>query len=181
MARNMKMVRTMAAVVALLCVATGAPARGRGEASGQPASAPEEPQAHVESRPSEDGPVEIMIIARGNNASGARRYAWYAIEDRTELDAAIGTTVLRLTDAARTAAYERLDTGGTLVLVALGERPTGGYAIAPISAVTTPQGTRITIREQRPARGAIVTQAFTYPWLLLAATPGPLVAVELAE
>ncbi len=50
------------------------------------------------------------------------------------------------------------------VIVSLGEKPTGGYAIA-ITKVTL-RGSILTVQAQvtEPGRGAMVTQAFTHPF-----------------
>lgn len=53
------------------------------------------------------------------------------------------------------------------VFIALGARPTGGYSVS-IKSVTEHHG-RITVAysEQKPEKGAMVTQAFTYPWIAI--------------
>ena len=50
-----------------------------------------------------------------------------------------------------------------LVVVALGERPTGGYGILVDSAVATPGRLEIWIRTIGPGPGCFVTQALTQP------------------
>lgn len=57
-------------------------------------------------------------------------------------------------------------------LVLLGERPTGGYAVA-VDEVLGASG-RYVVRavEDEPDPGAIVTQALTYPWVAVAVERG---------
>jgi len=58
--------------------------------------------------------------------------------------------------------------GYTYLLVALGERPTGGYAVE-IERVAEPYpgGCRVWYRTRSPKPGEFVTQAFTYPYALV--------------
>jgi protease stability complex PrcB-like protein len=53
---------------------------------------------------------------------------------------------------------------GTYLAVYWGERPTGGYSLAVDSARL--EGDRVTVRLvlEEPPRGAVVTQALTYPY-----------------
>ena len=53
---------------------------------------------------------------------------------------------------------------GTYLAVYWGERPTGGYSLAVESARL--EGERVTVRLllEEPPRGAVVTQALTYPY-----------------
>ncbi len=141
---------------------------------------PEEVTAtHSDESASEE--IAVAVIGRGNNASTARRSSWYGIEDRRQLEAALGATGARMSDAARSDAEARLDAGDMLALVVLGERPTGGYSIVPVFAVSTDDGVHITVREQRPSPGIVVTQALTYPWVLLAVPSVPIVGIEFLE
>ncbi|HBL50580.1 MAG TPA: hypothetical protein DDZ65_10095 [Firmicutes bacterium] len=53
------------------------------------------------------------------------------------------------------------------IFIALGPRPTGGYSVA-IKSVTERQGVvTVVYGEQKPEKGAMVTQAFTYPWIVI--------------
>jgi hypothetical protein len=50
-----------------------------------------------------------------------------------------------------------------LIVVALGERPTGGYGIVVDSAETRPDGLFVTVRTIAPGKGCMLTQALTQP------------------
>jgi len=53
------------------------------------------------------------------------------------------------------------------VFIALGARSTGGYSVA-IKSVTEHNGiVTVVYKEQKPEKGAMVTQAFTYPWIVI--------------
>lgn len=53
------------------------------------------------------------------------------------------------------------------VFIALGARSTGGYSVI-IKSVIERQGiVTVVYSEQRPEKGAMVTQAFTYPWIVI--------------
>lgn len=53
------------------------------------------------------------------------------------------------------------------VFIALGARSTGGYSVV-IKSVTERQGlVTVVYSEQKPEKGAMVTQAFTYPWIVI--------------
>ena len=53
---------------------------------------------------------------------------------------------------------------GTYLAVYWGEKPTGGYSLAVGSARIEGDRVRVRIVLEKPPRGAIVTQAFTYPY-----------------
>lgn len=53
------------------------------------------------------------------------------------------------------------------VFIALGARSTGGYSVV-IKSVTECQGlVTVVYSEQKPEKSAMVTQAFTYPWIVI--------------
>jgi hypothetical protein len=53
------------------------------------------------------------------------------------------------------------------VFIAIGARPTGGYSVV-IKSVTECNGiVTVVYGEQKPEKGAMVTQAFTYPWIII--------------
>jgi len=67
----------------------------------------------------------------------------------------------------------------TYVAISLGERPTGGYLAVLERVEQQADGTWvITVREQKPAAGAMKTQVITYPTLVVA-LPGKTDAVQV--
>ncbi len=50
----------------------------------------------------------------------------------------------------------------------LGERPTGGYQIKPVEVRLEESRLRIRYKEEKPSPSTMVSQAFSYPALLLA-------------
>ncbi len=78
-------------------------------------------------------------------------------------------------DSARSVAGVRFLTMGpvTYVLVALGEKPTGGYAVAIRKAVrVTEQCARIFVEIRTPGPGDLVAQVITYPFDVAAVDSG---------
>ena len=58
--------------------------------------------------------------------------------------------------------------GQTGVAVYLGHRPTGGYGVEFVSIGVLPDGAyHLFVREIVPGPEEIVTQALTYPWMIL--------------
>jgi hypothetical protein len=60
----------------------------------------------------------------------------------------------------------------TVVLILLGQRPTGGYGVAVTSIDTGTEPVEITVEVTSPAADAMVTQALTSPYLIIG-IPGP--------
>ena len=61
----------------------------------------------------------------------------------------------------------------TAVYLQVGTRPTGGYRLALASVQRSESEVRIDVEERRPERDAIVTQALTYPAILLIVSDPP--------
>lgn len=59
--------------------------------------------------------------------------------------------------------YVENSNGKVIVTVAMGERGTGGYGISVAKVSIIDGGAQIYVEETSPSKGAIVTQAFTYP------------------
>jgi hypothetical protein len=57
--------------------------------------------------------------------------------------------------------------GSQYLYIGLGRRPTGGYGIAIQDIKRENEGLIITYKEIKPAEGAMVTQAITYPWIVI--------------
>lgn len=53
------------------------------------------------------------------------------------------------------------------VLIALGERPTAGYQVAVDAVRETSGRVQVEYREVAPAKGAMVAQVLTYPWIAI--------------
>ncbi|NMT65478.1 protease complex subunit PrcB family protein [Marinobacter orientalis] len=58
-----------------------------------------------------------------------------------------------------------------LVLVGLGQRPTGGYGLTLESAEIIDDVLELTLNARKPAQDAMVTQALTTPCAIIAITP----------
>jgi hypothetical protein len=55
------------------------------------------------------------------------------------------------------------------IVIGLGQRPTGGYSLALKQIERTPDGVlKVKVAEQKPAAGALTTQAITYPTIVIA-------------
>lgn len=54
------------------------------------------------------------------------------------------------------------------IAVYLGERPTGGYRIKPVDISLEKSRLRVRYKEEKPTSAFMVSQAFSYPALLLA-------------
>ncbi len=56
----------------------------------------------------------------------------------------------------------------TLVVIAVGTRPTGGYEVGIPEVFLEDQGLVVEYYERTPEPGTMVTQAFTYPYIMIA-------------
>ena len=56
----------------------------------------------------------------------------------------------------------------SVVFLMLGMRSTGGYAVVPEAVTVKGDGVTVTAQTQSPARGDIVTQAFSAPYAVIA-------------
>lgn len=54
----------------------------------------------------------------------------------------------------------------TIIIIALGTRPTGGYSVEVPAVYETESHLVVEYREIKPDPGDMVTQALTYPYLL---------------
>ena len=69
----------------------------------------------------------------------------------------------------------------------LGKRPTGGYKITPVSVSLEKSRLSVKYREEHPATASLVSQAFSYPALLITVekrllpTGDPLVVLRRKE
>ncbi|MDQ7793791.1 MAG: protease complex subunit PrcB family protein [bacterium] len=80
-----------------------------------------------------------------------------------------GETIQTWADALRPleGVYVRDDGGFRYVLVAMGERPTGGYRVDLNDAMEAEDYVLLEVVYRAPGPGDMVTQALTYPYLLL--------------
>ncbi|MDK2013767.1 MULTISPECIES: protease complex subunit PrcB family protein [unclassified Deinococcus] len=71
-------------------------------------------------------------------------------------------------------------TGRTLIGVFLGQRPTGGYGVQVVSAISS--GTQLTLRIRltAPVPGAILAQVITSPWAIVS-VPGSYTTVTVID
>ncbi len=53
------------------------------------------------------------------------------------------------------------------IILNMGEKPTGGYAIGVENVVETPENIVITVKETNPDPEAMVTQGITYPYCVV--------------
>ncbi len=60
-----------------------------------------------------------------------------------------------------------------MVAVFAGERPTGGYQLHLERVIRTPSSISLHIRESKPDPGDMVTQALTYPSLIMVVHDAP--------
>lgn len=105
--------------------------------------------------------TQPLAEARGSYSFGLdRRTAW--TEDAERLQSLLqGAAVAQEPGRALLQAFRK----GEHVAVAawLGERPTGGFWIDFVSAVSDGSAITVTLREERPSRDTFVTQALTTP------------------
>lgn len=91
-------------------------------------------------------------------------------EDRTvnyEILKAVPETMKSTVESLKKSRGYYYDRQEKVLVVFMGERSTGGYAIA-LSDIEDRDGTlMVKVREKSPKPGDIVTQAFTYPLLLI--------------
>ncbi|MCL6580755.1 MAG: protease complex subunit PrcB family protein [Firmicutes bacterium] len=66
--------------------------------------------------------------------------------------------------AAEAGAWVRKFDGWRMVLVTMGEKPTGGYAVEVVTAARSAGGWVIDVRFVSPKPGDVVTQVLTYPY-----------------
>lgn len=71
--------------------------------------------------------------------------------------------------------------GRQWVLIALGQRRTGGYSVEVVDVVALQDRIRVTYREHKPAPDTLTTQVITYPYTLIeVASSLPVEAVALS-
>ena len=70
--------------------------------------------------------------------------------------------------------------GGTVVGVFMGQRPTGGYGIKVVSASASGGVLTLVVQVRSPGPGSITTQAITSPWTIVR-VPGTYTQVNLVD
>ena len=74
--------------------------------------------------------------------------------------------------------FQEVFDGRTYVLVAWGEKPTGGYAVEVTDVTVDGETLHLAVALSEPASDATVTQALTYPHALVAVTPGRIYQIQ---
>lgn len=110
-----------------------------------------------------EGPAEVRVVASGSNAamSPAARVAILASNEaafRTEWARVVGTAELPAVD---------FETESVVFLLA-GQRNTGGYAIEAVSATVEGEMLVVDATVRSPGARAIVTDALTSPYAVVA-------------
>jgi hypothetical protein len=108
-----------------------------------------EPSAENTSEAARD--LRVERITSGAPGQGPDRPRVIIASSATALSRATGA---RVPDSGK----------GTYLAVYWGERPTGGYSLAVRSARLEGEGVIVGLALEEPPRGAVVTQALTYPY-----------------
>ena len=117
------------------------------------------------------GPIlPVRTIASGGGAGTGSAPAVWLARSAEDLAAAMRARVpgfaLPPEPAQPAVDYAR----EVVVGVALGERRTGGFAVEIVGATRRGATLEVTVRETKPAPGAMTMQVLTYPWTLAAVT-----------
>ncbi|MBI3892767.1 MAG: protease complex subunit PrcB family protein [Candidatus Wallbacteria bacterium] len=116
--------------------------------------------------------LEFEVVRAGPNAFGRQGPAETVIHTKLEWEEVWKS--IASTSVPRPPAPE-IDFGKrTLVAVFMGEKPTGGYRIEVRSVRRSPDGKKLLVDvvEKQPAKGAILTQAFTSPYQVIGVAAG---------
>lgn len=104
-------------------------------------------------------------LARGNQASGVREARFVLAQDR---DALIGVwSAAHSSVLQQPAMPEFFPERETLIAIFLGQRPTGGYAVAVRDVVEERGELYVDVDLTVPGRDALTTQVITSPWTIV--------------
>ncbi|TCS95017.1 protease complex subunit PrcB family protein [Hazenella coriacea] len=67
----------------------------------------------------------------------------------------------------------------TFIVIALGERRTGGYSIDVEKVIQKGSKLTVSAKEEAPPKGSFVTQAITYPSIVVVVKGGPFDPIEI--
>ncbi|THF88255.1 protease complex subunit PrcB family protein [Deinococcus sp. KSM4-11] len=152
------------------------PAPARYLRTGLYLSAPTRPagSSPITTPPTTGGSVEFTVLASGTNASVTTGGVEIA-STQAEIDALLARVNGRQTSAATST-----PTGGTVIGVFLGQRPTGGYSVRVLSVSKADNVLTVRVQVHAPGPGAITTQALTSPWTLIR-VPGTYAQVRVVD
>jgi hypothetical protein len=139
-----------AAIVAAGCATAGA---GPDDGSGQ--------SADYQREPTQGGAFDI--IAQGQQAAVRVPIQTAVTEQETWIDAWAALT------ANQSPAPERPEVSfadSTVVIIGLGERPTGGYSVSIARVVYSSSQATVEVEVERPGEEEMVTQALTTPYVI---------------
>lgn len=100
---------------------------------------------------------ELYEILYENENSGANIQFYEIISEKSEFNALLSNRNLR-----GKVKENDIETSN-FILLNLGEKSTGGFAITVESVIETPKNIEVKVKEISPSPGDLVTMAFTYP------------------
>lgn len=158
-----------------------------GCASAQESRQSQTPQEHTVSEESGDRSgkgeareLDYTVIASGTYSGihKERRVVVHSVEEWRELWRELHSGS---TEAAAAPGAPQIDfSRSTLVVYAAGERPTGGYAVNVVEVRRMGSRIEVAVEVSEPAPDAIVTQALTYPYVVVE-LPVPNAAVRIVQ
>lgn len=111
------------------------------------------------------GPRALRQVAKGA-VSGIREARQETIKDQAAWEKLWSQHCGRTRPAAK---LPEIDfTGEMVIVVTMGTKRTGGYAIEVVSVEETGQGLRISVKRTRPPKGAMTIQVITAPFDMVA-------------
>ncbi|MFP4378654.1 MAG: protease complex subunit PrcB family protein [Spirochaetales bacterium] len=106
---------------------------------------------------------EFELIAQGQNAAVRLPVQTVVTEQETWID---GWAALTANESPPPERPEVSFADSTVVIIVLGERPTGGYSVAISNVTYSGDEATVEVRVENPAADAMVTQALTTPFVV---------------
>lgn len=130
----------------------------------QPSAPPSQPSAPA----AQPAPAQPAPKPAANQGKGvAANPATFTVVDSKTYYASVKHDTFVVEQESRGYAAVGIGNNTYLVLISLGERPTGGYAVTVRSVEDVEGVTRVVVEEKAPGPGQMVTQAITHPYTII--------------